>query len=77
MPMPTLSDEQVQAVIANVEKVGRERGKAQGKAFSDVDFACGAMAVFEAIGIWASVPAKWVFNPMRNMSIFKEENGKS
>lgn len=74
MKKPALTKEQVERVINYVTERGIQRGKVQGKRFSDVDFAMGAASVFFALEMQDQVPASWILNPMSGEPIFTERS---
>jgi len=64
-------------VAEAVAKAAKARGTKQGwsgktKLDHEIDFMCGAAAVFFALGKGEEIPAKWFFGPLGNDSPFKE-----
>lgn len=52
-------------VIAEVERAGKKRYEAQGGVFSDADFAAGALAAMQAMGLkLIDFPASWTLGIM-------------
>jgi hypothetical protein len=49
--VPPMDEETRQRVLDYVIKVGKERARIWGKEFSDADFATGALAAMEAMGL--------------------------
>jgi len=69
--MPALSDEQVQAILDNVTRVGKERVRTLGlEGAHNITFSAGAMAVFEALGLWEKVPMAWHIAMLRQSDPF-------
>jgi hypothetical protein len=69
--VPTLTLEQVQTIINQVTEHGRARVKLHGLAEAHgIVFAAGAMAVFEALGIWDKVPMEWHIAVLRGQDPF-------
>jgi hypothetical protein len=67
-------DDEIQAhLVAYVEEMGRRRVAAHGEEFSEVDYLCGAMAIFFALGWNDKVPAGWVFGPMSGRPVLRTE----
>jgi hypothetical protein len=66
----TLTAEQITSYVEAVTHMAAERSKTLGKDFHEIDFVAGATLVLFATGNNASVPPKWIFNPMRGVPIF-------
>ena len=69
-----LTEEEFVALRDCVAEHGRRR-RARQKTFNEVDFLCGAMAVFFAVGWADKIPANWIFGPLMNRSILEEREG--
>jgi hypothetical protein len=66
----TLSDEHIERYIEVVTHTAKQRAKALGEVFHDVDFAMGAAVILFATGNNGRVPPAWIFNAMRDVPIF-------
>lgn len=51
---------------------GKERARVQGEWFSEVDYLCGAMAVYFALDSQQFIPASWIFAPIANKSVLSD-----
>lgn len=69
-----ITDENRNEIADVIEKYGRERRSLLGEDFNEIDYLCGAMAVFEAVGAWDKVPPNWVIFPMVGLSAIEEAN---
>jgi hypothetical protein len=61
--------EEAQHVVQFVMERGKQRAKAQSTNFCEVDYLCGAMAVFFALESNDKIPVAWIFAPFAGKSL--------
>lgn len=68
-----LDEATIKEIVRVVNNHGVDRRKGMGQDFNDVDFAAGAMAVFDALGIFHLSPAMWTIGAMSGRDLFTEK----
>jgi hypothetical protein len=61
-----LSAEDVDRLADYVEAHAAARRDVRGSKFDEVDYLCGAMSVYFALGLQGKIPASWIFGPLTN-----------